>query len=31
MGLGRIGPPFLHDTRVNLSKDTVKSKPTGTV
>jgi hypothetical protein len=31
MGLGRIGPPFLHDGRVYLSKDTVKSMPAGTV
>jgi hypothetical protein len=31
MGLGRIGTPFLHDGRVYLSKDTVKSTPTGTV
>jgi len=31
MGLGRIGPPFLHDARVYLSKDTVKSTPAGTV
>jgi hypothetical protein len=31
MGLGRIGPPFLHDARVYLSKDTVKKTPAGTV
>jgi hypothetical protein len=31
MGLGRIGPPFLHDARVYLSKDTVKRTPAGTV
>jgi hypothetical protein len=31
MGLGRIGAPFLHDARVYLSKDTVKSTPAGTV
>jgi hypothetical protein len=31
MGLGRIGAPFLHDARVYLSKDTVKSNPAGTV
>ena len=26
MGLGRIGPPFLHDCRVYLSKDTVRAR-----
>jgi len=31
MGLGRIGPPFLHDARVYLSKDTVDRTPAGTV
>jgi hypothetical protein len=31
MGLGRIGPPFLHDARVYLSEDTVSSTPAGTV
>jgi hypothetical protein len=31
MGLGRIGPPFLHDGRVYLSNETVKSTPAGTV
>ena len=31
MGLGRIGAPFLHDARVYLSRDTVKSTPAGTV
>ena len=37
MGLGRIGPPFLHDARVYLSKDTVNGTtqagkaPAGTV
>ena len=31
MGLGRIGPPFLHDARVYLSEPTVDSKPAGTV
>jgi len=31
MGLGRIGPPFLHDGRVYLSELTVASKPAGTV
>jgi hypothetical protein len=31
MGIGRIGPPFLHDARVYLSKDTVDSTPAGTV
>jgi hypothetical protein len=31
MGLGRIGAPFLHDARVYLSKDAVKSTPAGTV
>jgi hypothetical protein len=31
MGLGRIGPPFLHDARVYLSNETVKSTPAGTV
>ena len=31
MGLGRIGAPFLHDARVYLSKDTVKSTPAGTI
>jgi hypothetical protein len=30
MGLGRIGPPFLHDARVHLSELTVDSKPAGT-
>ena len=31
MGLGRIGPPFLHDGRVYLSNETVTSTPAGTV
>jgi hypothetical protein len=31
MGLGRIGPPLLHDARVYLSKDTVNKTPAGTV
>ena len=31
MGLGRIGPPFLHDGRVYLSALTVHSRPAGTV
>jgi hypothetical protein len=31
MGLGRIGPPFLHDARVYLSNLTVANKPAGTV
>jgi len=31
MGLGRIGPPLLHDARVYLSKDTVDKTPSGTV
>lgn len=31
MGLGRIGPPFLHDARVYLSRLTVNSNPAGTV
>jgi len=31
MGLGRIGPPFLHDARVYLSGLTVDSAPAGTV
>jgi hypothetical protein len=30
-GLGRIGPPLLHDARVYLSKDTVDKTPAGTV
>jgi hypothetical protein len=31
MGLGRIGPPLLHDARAYLSKDTVNKTPAGTV
>jgi hypothetical protein len=31
MGLGRIGPPFLHDGRVFLSARTVADRPAGTV
>jgi hypothetical protein len=31
MGLGRIGPPFLHDARVYLSELTVDSTPASTV
>ena len=31
MGLGRMGPPFLHDARVYLSSLTVGSSPAGTV
>jgi len=31
MGLGRMGPPFLHDARVYLSELTVLTRPAGTV
>jgi hypothetical protein len=31
MGLGRIGPPFMHDGRVFLSRLTVDDAPAGTV
>ncbi|MBV8073302.1 MAG: hypothetical protein JO270_25630, partial [Acidobacteriaceae bacterium] len=31
MGIGRIGPPFLHDARVFLSKLSVFDTPAGTV
>jgi hypothetical protein len=31
MGLGRMGPPFLHDARVYLSRLTRQSTPAGTV
>ena len=31
MGLGRMGPPFLHDARVYLSTLTVDTTPAGTV
>ncbi len=31
MGIGRIGPPFLHDGRVYLSNETVNKTPAGTV
>jgi CxxC motif-containing protein (DUF1111 family) len=31
MGLGRMGPPFLHDARVYLSQLTADSTPAGTV
>jgi hypothetical protein len=31
MGLGRIGPPLLHDARVYLSRDTADKTPAGTV
>jgi hypothetical protein len=31
MGLGRMGPPFLHDARVYLSKRTMHTNPAGTV
>jgi hypothetical protein len=31
MGLGRIGPPFMHDGRVYLSKGTAFNHPAGTV
>jgi hypothetical protein len=31
MGMGRIGPPFLHDARVYLSRLTRDSAPAGTV
>ncbi len=31
MGLGRIGPPFLHDARIYLSELTVDGTPAGTV
>jgi CxxC motif-containing protein (DUF1111 family) len=31
MGIGRVGPPFMHDARIFLSKDTRDSFPLGTV
>jgi CxxC motif-containing protein (DUF1111 family) len=31
MGIGKVGPPFLHDARVYLSRDTRDSYPAGTV
>ena len=31
MGLGRVGPPFLHDARVYLSRRTFLRTPAGTV
>jgi CxxC motif-containing protein (DUF1111 family) len=31
MGIGRVGPPFFHDARVFLSKDSRDSFPLGTV
>ncbi len=31
MGLGRMGPPFLHDARVFLSDQSVRATPAGTV
>jgi hypothetical protein len=31
MGMGRIGPPYLHDARVYLSRLTVDTTPAGTV
>ncbi len=31
MGLGRIGPPFFHDGRIYLSKESVSTTPAGTV
>lgn len=31
MGLGRMGPPFLHDARVYLSRLTFNTNPAGTV
>jgi hypothetical protein len=31
MGMGRMGPPFLHDARIYLSKRTVESTPASTV
>ena len=31
MGLGRVGPPFLHDARVYLSVRTANTTPAGTV
>ncbi len=31
MGMGRMGPPYLHDARVYLSRLTVKTTPAGTV
>jgi hypothetical protein len=31
MGLGRMGPPFLHDARVYLSQNTVGTSPASTV
>ena len=31
MGMGRMGPPFLHDARVYLSRLTRNSRPAGTV
>lgn len=31
MGIGRVGPPFMHDARIFLSKDTRDTFPLGTV
>ena len=31
MGIGKVGPPFMHDARVFLSRDTRDSYPAGTV
>jgi len=31
MGLGKIGPPFFHDGRIYLSRETVDKTPAGTV
>jgi CxxC motif-containing protein (DUF1111 family) len=31
MGIGRVGPPFMHDARVFLSRDTRDTFPAGTV
>jgi hypothetical protein len=31
MGIGKVGPPFLHDARVFLSRHTVDTFPAGTV
>ena len=31
MGMGKVGPPFMHDARVYLSRDTRDSYPLGTV
>src|SRR5262249_47929396 len=31
MGLGKMGPPFFHDARIYLSRETVDKTPAGTV